>query len=315
MNTNSNSNSADNAVNGYMKKDFEDIEIPMPWGQVTGKWWGPRELQPIVALHGRQDNAGSFDTLIPLLPKDVSILCLDMPGHGLSSHYPKSQFYYVYWDGVILLRRIVKHFKWNKVSLLGHSLGGAISFLYAASYPDEVDLLISLDIVSPSVKDVTKTTKISGDYIDRFLKYEELDSVPCYEYDEMLDIVHKGYDGSITRESAEILMKRGIRPAFLKGKYFFSRDPRLKVSLLGMLSLDLVLAYASQIKCAYLNIRAVPGMKFEQPHYYHMVLEKIKLQAKKFEYHEVEGTHHVHLNEPEKIVPIIANFLLQNLKQ
>lgn len=69
-----------------------------------------------MALHGRQDNAGSFDTLIPLLPDDVSILCLDMPGHGLSSHYPTSQFYYVYWDGIIFLRRIIKHFQWNKVS-------------------------------------------------------------------------------------------------------------------------------------------------------------------------------------------------------
>jgi len=82
----------------------------------AGKWWGPSEVQPILALHGRQDNAGSFDTLMPLLSDDVSILCLDMPGHGLSSHYPKSQFYYVYWDGVIFLRRIIKHFKWNKVS-------------------------------------------------------------------------------------------------------------------------------------------------------------------------------------------------------
>lgn len=82
----------------------------------AGKWWGSRDLQPIVTLHGRQDNAGSFDTLIPLLPDDVSVLCLDMPGHGLSSHYPTSQFYYVYWDGIILLRRIIKHFKWNKVS-------------------------------------------------------------------------------------------------------------------------------------------------------------------------------------------------------
>lgn len=82
----------------------------------SGKWWGPTGIQPIVALHGRQDNAGSFDTLIPLLSDDISILCLDMPGHGLSSHYPKSQYYYVYWDGVILLRRIVKYFSWNKVS-------------------------------------------------------------------------------------------------------------------------------------------------------------------------------------------------------
>ena len=69
-----------------------------------------------MALHGRQDNAGSFDTLIPLLSNEISVLCLDMPGHGLSSHYPKSQYYYVYWDGIILLRRIVKYFKWTKVS-------------------------------------------------------------------------------------------------------------------------------------------------------------------------------------------------------
>lgn len=81
---------------------------------------------------------------------------------------------------------------------------------------------------------MTKTTNITGEYIDKFLKYEalSLDSVPCYEYDEMLDIVHKGYDGSITKESAEILMKRGMGPAYSKGKYLFSRDPRLKVKYL-----------------------------------------------------------------------------------
>jgi len=82
----------------------------------AGKWWGPKELQPIVALHGRQDNAGTFDTLMPLMPSDVSVLCLDMPGHGFSSHYPKSQFYYVYYDGIIFLRKVIKHFKWDKVS-------------------------------------------------------------------------------------------------------------------------------------------------------------------------------------------------------
>lgn len=76
-----------------------------------------------------------------------------------------------------------------------------------------------------------------------------------------------------------------------------------------MFTLDLVLEYASRIKCAYLNIRAVPGMKFEQPENYQKILDNIKLGARKFEYHEVEGTHHVHLNEPEKIAPIIINFL------
>ncbi|XP_011646015.1 probable serine hydrolase isoform X1 [Pogonomyrmex barbatus] len=303
--------STETATNGYKKEDVKDIQIQVPWGYIRGKWWGPSELQPILALHGRQDNAGSFDMLMPLLSDDVSVLCLDMPGHGLSSHYPKSQFYYVYWDGIIILRRIIKHFKWNKVKLLGHSLGGAISFLYAASYPDEVDILISLDIASPSVRDVKKIATHTGEYIDKFLKYESLtlDNVPCYGYEEMIDIVEKAYEGGITNEGAKILMKRGMQPAYQKNKYYFSRDPRLKVSLLGMLSLDLVLEYASHIKCAYLNIRAVPGLKLEQPENYEKVLDIIKQGARKFEYHEVKGTHHVHLNDPEKIAPIIKNFL------
>ncbi|XP_014237062.1 probable serine hydrolase isoform X2 [Trichogramma pretiosum] len=291
--------------------EFEEVHIPVPWGYISGKWWGSKAIQPILALHGRQDNAGSFDKLIPLLSKSISVLCLDLPGHGLSSHYPKGQFYYVHWEGLILLRRIVKHYKWSKVKLLGHSLGGAISFLYAASYPQEVEFVISLDIVSPSVKDVTKTVTITGDHIDKFLKFENLtlDSVPCYEYHEMIAIVEDAYKGSITKESAEILMKRGMQPALIPGKHYFSRDPRLKVSLLGMLSMDLVLSYAAQIKCAYLNIRAVPGMVFDQPENYHKVLDVIKETARKFEYHEVEGTHHVHLNNPERVAPIINQFI------
>lgn len=112
-------------------------------------------------------------------------------------------------------------------------MGGAISFLYAASYPDEVEFVISLDIVSPNVKDITQVVAITGDHIDKFLKYEKLtmDNVPCYEYSEMIDIVEEAYKGSITRESAEILMKRGMQPALIPGKHYFSRDPRLKVIL------------------------------------------------------------------------------------
>ncbi|XP_046485605.1 probable serine hydrolase isoform X1 [Neodiprion pinetum] len=306
--------SAENSkINGHrVEEDPKDIQIPVPWGYVSGKWWGPKEIQPILALHGRQDNAGSFDTLMPLLmPNDVSVLCLDMPGHGLSSHYPKGYSYYVYWDGVTLLRRIIKYFKWTKIKLLGHSLGGAISFLYAATYPDEVEFVISLDIASPCVRNITKIASMTGSNIDRYLKYENLtlDSMPCYEREEMIDIVFDAYENSVTRESAEILMKRGMQPAMERGKYYFSRDARLKVALLGMISMDLALAYAANIKCAYLNIRAIPGMTFEEPENYTKILDVIKLGAKKFEYHEVEGTHHVHLNNPERISGIISNFI------
>ncbi|EZA46786.1 putative serine hydrolase, partial [Ooceraea biroi] len=109
-------------------------------------------------------------------------------------------------------------------------------------------------------------------------------------------------------EAAEILMKRGMQPAHERGKYYFSRDPRLKVSFLGVLSLDLILQFASQIRCPYLNIRAIPGQTIHGENY-GKVLEKVEEGVRRFEYHEVEGTHHVHLNEPEKVAPIINRFL------
>ena len=73
-------------------------------------------MQPIIAIHGWQDNAMTFWTLAPLLSKDVSILSIDLPGHGHSSQFPPGQFYYIFWEGVIVLRRIIKHYKWDKVS-------------------------------------------------------------------------------------------------------------------------------------------------------------------------------------------------------
>ena len=53
------------------------------------------------------------------------------------------------WDGVILLRRIQKQFGWNKINIMGHSLGGLIGFFYAALYPRDIETLISLDAVAP----------------------------------------------------------------------------------------------------------------------------------------------------------------------
>lgn len=300
-----------------MDSRASEIKIPVPWGQVCGKWWGPREKQPILALHGWQDNAGTFDKLIPLFPDDIAVLCIDLPGHGLSSHYPKGQQYYIFWDGLVVVRRVVKHFKWQNISIIGHSLGGAIGFLYASIFPDDIEKLVSIDIVSPAVREPSRIVEELGQGIDRFLKYETLtpEQAPCYDYDEMLGIVQAAYKDSLTRESCEVLMKRGMSPVTKlncnssEDRYLFSRDVRLKVAGLGLISVDLVFELAERIKCEYLNIRAKSGLKFDKPEHYNDVLEKIKKTAKRFEFYEVEGTHHLHLNTPERISTHIVDFL------
>lgn len=280
---------------------------------MAGRWWGPRDKQPIIAIHGWQDNAGTWDNLIPLLPVTTSVLCIDLPGHGLSSYYPTGMLYYIFWDGIVLVRRIVKHFKWSKVTLMGHSLGGALSFMYAASFPEDVDRIICVDIASPAVREPANMVKHTGVSIDKVLQYENLseDKVPCYGYDEMIDIVCDAYKGSISRDNCKVLMKRGMlrTPLHMKKQgYFFKRDPRLKVSSLAMMSIETALEYASNVKCKVLNLRALPGQRWEKLDYYLSVIEKLKTVTDVL-YVEVEGTHHVQLEAPQNIVEYIEDFL------
>lgn len=197
---------------------------------------------------------------------------------------------------------VLKHyFEVNQFStksrFSGHSLGGALSFMYAASFPDEVCQFISIDINGPPVRSLKKYAAMTGSCVDKAISYETLpkSKLPCYSYDEMIDLVVDAYSGGIDRDSAKILMIRGMSQLpenISKDGYHFSRDLRLKVSLMGMFSLEQVLAYAEQIKCNVLNIKAVPGMKVENEEVYPLVIETMKKNAN-VEYFEVPGTHHL----------------------
>ncbi|XP_013101385.1 probable serine hydrolase [Stomoxys calcitrans] len=294
---------------------WEEVTIEVPWGTVQGKWWGSRSRQPILALHGWQDNCGTFDRLCPLMPAEISVLCIDLPGHGKSSPYPKGMQYFLFWDGISLIRRIIRKFGWKNITLMGHSLGGALTFMYAASFPAEVDKLINIDIAGPTVRSIERQAETIGWALDKFLDYETLPEtkVPCYSYNEMVKLVLDAYDGSVDEASVKILMERGMERApqhLNKDGYHFSRDLRLKVSLLGMFTAEQVLTYAKRIRCKTLNIRGDPGMNFENPQVYDEVIEILKTNAKLVIYKVVPGTHHLHLVNPERVAPIINEFLL-----
>lgn len=76
--------------------------------------------------------------------------------------------YYIFTDGLIILRRIIKHYNWRRISIMGHSLGAAIGFLYAASYPDDTEMLIAIDTVSPVIIDPSEIKNL-GSCIDKFV--------------------------------------------------------------------------------------------------------------------------------------------------
>jgi pimeloyl-ACP methyl ester carboxylesterase len=278
---------------------------------VAGKMWGEPEDIPVIALHGWRDNAGSFDPLAQLLK--FNFLALEIPGHGLSTHTPMGLQYH--WpDSIFFLRYVVKHLGYKKVSLMGHSLGSTISYAYAGLYPDEVHKYVSIECGRSRILTYPKDTADSwGETIDSLLNLEEKmlqQQSPEYTSAEIAERQQKGAFMSPTLKSAKILLKRGSKQSpSSPDKYTFTFDPRIRLDAFKRPSSETMLALCRRIKCPILNIYGNPGMNVKMEKEYEESLAIWAKTSAKLEVHEVPGSHHLHINNPEKIAPLINDFM------
>lgn len=291
----------------------------MPYGEIAGKWWGPKDVRPIVALHGWQDNAGTFDRLIPLLPHHMSFLALDFPGHGLSSRIPDGMTYHTL-DSVYLLKLIMKEYQWKKIAFMAHSMGSIVSFIFSSIFPDKVDFNIGLDALKPHISDPAKLGPRLEKRIPQMLvadfRNREKTEPPCYAYEELVNRLHLGSNKSVTKEAAPYLLNRNIQKSSMHpDKYYFTRDSRLKYSVGVGWGQDVNLELAKRMTMPYMFLKASKSTYYEDKKYFDEFVELVKKNNPLFELEFVDSTHHMHLTEPEKLAPIISKFLCKHWKR
>lgn len=238
-----------------------------------------------------------------------------MPGHGYSSHYPRG-FPYHRMSGVLALRRIVEHFGWESVSLMGHSLGGQTCFLYAAVYPEEVDSLITIDILAPLPLDPQKYLKNAGKSIDEFLRrdLQTVDSAPSYSYEDLIKITLKSPIAPNTEEGAKILMERGCVQTG-EGKYQILRDPRLKGDATSGWSEKELLNFCLGLKTNVLCIKAESSPTFTTKEFFEQTWTNVVKAAKNAELVFLPGEHHLHLENADVVAPVVNKFLSKYYKR
>jgi len=294
-------------------EQYEEIKIPWTCGDIAGKWWGPQDKRPILGIHGWQDNSGTFDRLAPLLPQDVAFLAIDLPGHGLSTRLPHGIFYHGI-DIVMFIKRIIDYFNWPKVSLLGHSMGAMSSFTYTMLYPESVDFLICLDGLYPLTMEKHAKPEVMAKTINDFLKYDALNNSagepPSYTFTQLEQLLHKGSRQSIDIETCKYILRRNIAPSTKNpDQFYFARDPRLKVPSLLQWTDEGINEGCSRVTCPlFFSLgESSPFLFFKED--YMKKLDIIEKQNNNVEYHEVEGTHHLHLNTPENIQALVNAFI------
>jgi esterase len=126
--------------------------------------WGG-EGPPLVMLHGLSGHARTWDHTAAGLGDRYRVFALDQRGHGDSEWASQYGFGLMTAD----LLGFLDALDLREVTLMGLSMGGIVSFLFAASYPERVSRLLVLDIgpeIAPAGAQNIAATLAANDVFD-----------------------------------------------------------------------------------------------------------------------------------------------------
>ena len=296
----------DNSVK-EVKCTFETMSLQ---GLVCGR--EESEDNILLCLHGWLDNAASFFPLLPYLQQnlpDKHIIAIDWPGHGNSSHKSLDAHYH-FIDWVYDLLQLFELNHWQQVDIVAHSMGGMVASAFAAAFPEKVKSLTLIDSIGFISSEAEQTTKQLRDGMLSRFKGSALNnkqgSAKKKNYHASVDSAVKArvYVSDLNYEHAKLIVERGIIKE-VQG-YRWRSDTRLRNTSPYRLTLKQAQQFIRDIKCPVQLIYGSDGMD--------MVSSGLKVFGslfEKFSSFELEGGHHVHMEQPQQTAELIKNFLAQ----
>lgn len=95
----------------------------------------------VVFIHGILGFYKNFYNLAKNLSSYHQVLLYDQRGHGKSKH--KSAYTLLHF--VQDLKQLLEKLQWQSVTLIGHSFGGYVAYLFAKLYPQSVTKMLIID--------------------------------------------------------------------------------------------------------------------------------------------------------------------------
>lgn len=276
------------------KKNPSEISLDGASVKLAARRWTLGE-QPVLALHGWLDNAGSFDRLAPYLD-GLDIVALDLPGHGLSGHHPPGYPYH-FVDCVAEVFSAADSLGWEQFSLLGHSMGAGVATLAAGTFPARIKSLVLVEGLGPYTKpDEESATQLAKALLHRRSQGRRY-------YSSRSEAIERLTSRGLLSESAECLATRALEQS--EQGWFFTYAAGLRTPSRARLSETQVRAFLRAITCSTLLITASDGLK-ALPAMVGRESEVADIRCSNLE----SGGHHLHLDYPERIWPEVVEHLL-----
>lgn len=154
------------------------MSIPHQTGRATSgelsihyRRLGNRALTPILIVHGLQYFSWDWLPVAQALGAEREVLCMDMRGFGDSDWSARKDYSVPAMAQDIVA--VLDHVDWQRVILLGHSMGGRSTTYAAAKHPGRIAGLALVDYTPDNAPGGAKrTTEIVGNTPDSFPSLE-----------------------------------------------------------------------------------------------------------------------------------------------
>ena len=170
--------------------------------------WGDEANPPLLVIHGNRDHARTWDQVADRLKRDYAVYAVDLRGHGDSAWSVGSQ--YSLPEFVLDVAMLARELNRNPLTVVGHSLGGAVALEYSGVFNRHVKKVVAIEGLGPRVGEPTPASTRMRHWIGHM---QEFDKRTPRRYTSLEDAVKRMRDENphLTADMAQHLTLHGMR--------------------------------------------------------------------------------------------------------
>lgn len=268
--------------------------------------WGEPVGEPIVLVHGFLDQAHSWqffvDALVKRSRRPLCLVAPDCRGHG-DSGWVGAGGYYHFPDYVYDLDCVITAMGLTRFHLIGHSMGGTISFLYAGTFPERLSKLVLIEGVGPPGMDFTDAPPRMAGWIREM---RDRGRSHFREYSSLAAGANQLQQTNprLKKEFAFDLARAGMKQNE-KGKWVWKFDPLHRTASPQPFYAAQALEFFRRIACPVLIVDGKESRqtrRTDKQQRYDAIADRRHATI-------ANAGHMVHQDNPEQLAEVVASFL------